>query len=129
MKKTVMILLLGLLASCDPGYVIYVANRSQNNVYLETDHAIESSLVSKKGPAYDSIVSKKVNPLRAKELYRLSKNQNILLFSNLGVPNPNYFPYKSVKIIKDSDTIKIDKSNLMQKLTKGKNSSYYININ
>ena len=129
MKKTVMILFLGLLASCDPGYVVYVANRSQNNIYLETDHAIESSLINKKGPAYDSIVLKKVNSSNARELYRLSKNQNILLFSNLGVPTPDYFPFKSVKIIKDSDTIKIDKRNLMQKLTKGKNSSYYININ
>lgn len=128
MKKIVMILFLGLLASCDPGYTIYIANRSQNNIYVETDHAIEGRLASKKGPVYDSIVSKKINSLNTKELYRLSRHQDILLFSYLGIPTSDYFPYKNVKIIRGSDTLKVDKSNLMQKITKGNNSNYYINI-
>lgn len=123
-----MILFLGLLVSCDPGYTIYIRNKSQNNLYVETDRAIENRLVSKRGPICDSIISKKVGSSNLKELYKVNKNQNILLFSYLGAPNSDYFPYKSVKIIKNSDTIKIDKNNLIQKITKGKNSNYYINI-
>lgn len=128
MKKIILILLLGLLAACDPGYSIYIANRSQNNIYVETENAIESDIMLKKGNAYDSIVLKKINSSGIKGIYQLHPNQTIFLLGYFGVPTSDYFPYRSVKVIKDSDTLKIDKSYLMQKITKGKKGSYHINI-
>lgn len=128
MKKIIIVLLFGLLISCDPGYSIYVANRSQDNIYVETNRAIESRLLANEGPFYDSIVSKKINSSDKNALYKLDKNTNIFLFSYIGAPNSNYFPFENLKIIKGSDTIRVDKSNFMQKLTKGKKSNYFIDI-
>lgn len=126
----IMILFLGLLASCDPGYTVYIANRSTSNIYIETDPSIESKAFLKSDSINNnSITSKKIRSSDVKNRYQLNSNQEIKLFGNVGFPSQNYFPYKSFKIIKGSDTIKIDKSNLIQKITKGKKSSYYININ
>ncbi len=129
MKKIIMILFLGLLSSCDPGYNIYIANRSKSNILIETDPAISSrTFFSNSNPDNDSVLSKKVYSSNTNNLYKLTKNQEIRLFSNVGFPSQNYFPYKSVKIIRDSDTLKIDKSNMMQKIIKKKRGLYYINI-
>ncbi|WP_223609326.1 hypothetical protein [Chryseobacterium sp. OSA05B] len=128
MKKIVMILLPSLLASCDPGYAIIIANRSANNIYLETDPPIESRFSMIKDSTYNSIISKKVLSSDVTNRYQLESDQKIRLFGNVGFPSQNFFPYKKIKIIKGSDTLKIDKNNLMQKISKGKKGFYYINI-
>ena len=129
MKKIILILLLCLIASCDPGYNIYIANRSKSNIFVETDPAINSrTFFSNSNPDNDSVLSKKVYLSNTNNLYKLTKNQEIRLFGNVGFPSQNYFPYKSVKIIRDSDTLKIDKNNLMQKIIKKEKGLYYINI-
>ena len=128
MKKIILIPLLASLASCEPGYMINIANRSASTIFLETDFPIEDRISIEKDARYNAVISKKILSSDIKNRYQLESNQEINLFGNVGFPSQNYFPYKSVKIIRDSDTLKIDKNNLMQKIIKKEKGLYYINI-
>jgi len=117
-----------LTVSCDPGYSIFIENKSQKDIYIETEKNIEDYLALKKGSFYDSIISKKIKSLNNKGLYKLSSQDKIKLFGYIGKPTASAFPYKIVKVINQKDTITISKNNLLSILTKGKNNYYYIII-
>lgn len=128
MKKLMMIPFIGILISCDPFYSVHIANRSQNDIYVETDKKLEVSNFFKNTPDYDSIASKNLSTT-GKGLYLLKHQENIRLFSHIGyAPTDGYFPFENVKIIKGSDTIIIDKNNFQEKITNAKKTPYYINI-
>jgi hypothetical protein len=129
MKRVMIVLFLHLLYSCHPGYRVYVANLSHSNIYLKTEVAIDSLISIKEGVFYDSIISKRINVSNDIGLYKIRSGDKIYLYGGVGSPSEKKIPFKSIQIIKESDTIEIDRNNLMDRINKKINNFYYIEVN
>jgi hypothetical protein len=129
MKNKIIILSLFFFISCDPGYRVLIENKSNQDIYVRTNPSIESYLAFKDS-YYDSIISKKINSNDDSiAVYRVKPEENIELFGHIGKqPSSNDFLYKTVKIIKGIDTIKINENNLKESIDKKIKSTFYVEI-
>ena len=133
MKKLnlIRVILYFLLISCIPGNnKFYIMNESDNDIFLITIPSIELRLNLKEEneKLYDSVVAMKQNNSSDLGIYKIKPQSKLFLYKIIGSKTSKLFPYKQVKIIKANDTIKLDKINLKQKITKKVNNNYYIEI-
>lgn len=116
--------------SCDPGYNVLIMNKTENNLIIITQPAIEKRIAIKQGPSYDSFISYKKNDLKDLNLgiYELEPDDKIFLFGTIGHYPNEYLPFESVKIVKDGDTLIVDNQNLTNLTKREEKNLYYIEI-
>lgn len=59
MKNVIIIIILLLFVSCDPGYRVIIINKSTNDISLITDQPIESNIFNKQSAEYISLMKMK----------------------------------------------------------------------
>jgi hypothetical protein len=113
--------------------MIVVENKSNKDIYLITKPTRESFIATQRGSLYDSIISNKINNSDSFGIYKIKPKEKIDLFGNMGTqPTRNYFPFESVKIMREGDTIDVNKDDFIEKISRKKKIDmgiyYYIEI-
>ncbi|MEO6852063.1 MAG: hypothetical protein ABI203_11860 [Mucilaginibacter sp.] len=134
--KYIIFFLFGLLiTSCEPGYRVYIYNKSPSNVYLKIKPSIESRY-SDLSTYRDSILKHKVSEIDGFSTYRIKPNDRFLIMGAIGGPSVKYLPFDWIELISAKDTIILDsKEKIFKELVraknakrKGKGGDYYIEI-
>jgi hypothetical protein len=129
MKKLSLIIILSVITyGCDPGYGVYIINRSERDLILKTNPSIES-LYMEESIFYDTILAHKIKSEGSLSIYKLRPYEQFKIFGHIGKePTLSEVPFSHIEIIQEGDTIILDtKKKIMESLIKESAKKYIIN--
>ena len=105
MKYLMFILLLIFFYGCDPGYHIYISNKSSKELLILTSPSIES-LYDPNIAYYDSILNHKLKEENGISTYSIRPYEQFRVFGNIGgIPTLKDLPFNYIKIVQEKDTL------------------------